>query len=247
MPRPKTAEARQTKHNSRSTQASKHAGAHAADEVCQLPYPFGNRLYYQYAHGGGNMHRPITVIDSLFCHELIKGASETDALKEARKILGKQPLSSKSANSCAAAIMAKPAVRAYIKKLMKQTHGTDQKICDQAKRVIEELDVLSFSDPNDYWEEIKDDNGNVGLKMKPLKKMGKAARAIESIKITSDKIGEMVTRNRVEVKFHSKTKSLELLGKHHKLYSDLVVHSGSISQGPQIYLPENGKNKPVGE
>lgn len=193
------------------------------------------------------MVRSMVVLDVLFCHELIKGATEGFALQIAREHLGKSRLTKNSAYTCASKIIKKPAVKAYLKKLMKQTHGSDQRICTQAKRVIEELDILSFSDPNDYWEEVKGDDGNIELKMKPLGKMGKAARAIESIKITSDKIGKMVIKTKTEVKFHSKIEALKKLGEHHKLYTQMVQHSGVVGHGPQIYLPDNGKSKPVGE
>jgi hypothetical protein len=189
----------------------------------------------------------MSVIEVLYCHELIKAIPETTAWQNALKTSGRPKLPIKSAYSCAARASQKPAVKAYLKKLLDAKHGSAEKVCAQAKMVIDELDMICQVDPRDYFEEVQKENDVTVLRMKSLMKIGKPARAIEAIEITDKKIGEMILETNTKIKFHSKLKALELLGKHHKLYTDLVQHSGNVGQGPQIYLPDNGKNKSVGD
>ena len=132
-----------------------------------------------------------------------------------------------------------PNIKAIIVRMEKEIHGSEEEVAAQARKVIDELAILSFADPRDYFTQEK--NGTV--KLKDLKDLGPAARAISSIEVESDTVGEVVIRTRSKYRFHSKTESLKLLGQHHKLYTELVAQFPPTR--PEVYLRDNGMDRPV--
>lgn len=67
-------------------------------------------------------------------------------------------------------------------------------------------------------------------------------------KIKSLGLGKMIrsikqTRaGAIQIEWHDPQKALELLGRHHKLFTDQVEHSGSIAQtSVRIFMPDNAR------
>jgi phage terminase small subunit len=138
-----------------------------------------------------------------------------------------------SATGRACLLLKNPRVKAEIARRMEKIHGSEKDNTDKAKRVIEELELLAFNDPADFFKPTQH-----GLQeLKTIHEMGAVRRAISSIKVSRTADGQQIT----EIKIRSKEKALELLGKHHQLYSE-ILPKGQIIR--PIILPDNGKSKP---
>ena len=84
-------------------------------------------------------------------------------------------------------------------------------------RVLEELSRLGFSDLRDYVEW-----GSDGVRLKESADLtDEAAAAVAQVSQTASQHGDSI-----KVKLHDKKGSLELLGKHLKLFTDKQEHSG---------------------
>ena len=190
--------------------------------------------------------RKLTPTEIIFCYKLLDGVTQGIAWNQARAQLGAKPVSTDSAYSEGARAANKIQCKRFMKRLLELKHGKPEEVAAQARMVVEELDLVCQIDPRDYFEETLDDKGKVkSLKLNSLASVGKKSRAIQSVKITERKLFDDVVDVTTEIRFHDKMKALELLGKHHKLYSDMVIHGGAVATGVQIVLPDNGKNKPV--
>ena len=76
-----------------------------------------------------------------------------------------------------------------------------------------------------------------------IRGMGAASKAISEIEYEEVKIPDTeAIKVWGKIKFHNKTQALRMLGEHHKLYTQLVDHTGEIkSPVDQGYkLPDNG-------
>ena len=135
---------------------------------------------------------------------------------------------SKNPDVDAAKMMAIPAVREAVAKAQK-------KVCDKleitAERVLQELAVLGFATMDDYTE----DDEEHGLRLN-LSKATRTQRAAIA-EFTEDTTGgagdgERKAVLRTKIKLWDKPRGLELLGKHLKLFTDVVKHEGleSLSQ-----------------
>lgn len=130
--------------------------------------------------------------------------------------------------------MKKHRVIEYLAGLRESSQGSPQEVCQQAKDTIKELALICFSDPKNYVDAL----GLPDQIKEKIKAMGPESRAISEIEV--EETGTEVKTTKVKFKFHSKMAALNLLGKHHKLYTDLLEHTGNIV-APVIYqLPDNG-------
>lgn len=135
--------------------------------------------------------------------------------------------------------MKRPRVLVYLNK-MREAMGLDiNGLSEQAKKVIDELALLSFSDPANYVDALQLPSEVCTA----IKEMGPERRAISEIEITTRRMGSEespIIQQESKFKFHSKVTALTLLGKHHKLYVDLMQHKLDPTS-PGIYeLPDNG-------
>ena len=110
-----------------------------------------------------------------------------------------------------------------------------------ADRILKELFHIATVDISAAY----DDNGH----LLPVKKIPRAIRrAIAAIKVFDEFEGFGRDRVKVgevrEVKFNDKIRALELLGKHLKLFTDKVEHSGADG-APMVLitLPDNGRDQ----
>lgn len=110
-----------------------------------------------------------------------------------------------------------------------------------AERVLDELELLAFSDPANYFE----DDEKEGLQLKMLHKMDACRRSIKKIKHTKSEtiIGdERYVENKYEYELWDKVKALERLGEYFKLFNDRRADdSDNPDNRPRVYLPDNGK------
>lgn len=85
-------------------------------------------------------------------------------------------------------------------------------------RVLKEFACLGFSNIKRYV----DKTAKGFMQFKDIDEISEEdARAIEAIKVNYDK-------NTIEFKLHSKTKTLEMIGRHLSMFSDKIEHSGAI-------------------
>ena len=192
--------------------------------------------------------KKMSTLEIIFCYKLLEGHTQGIAWNKAREQVGLKPTTTDSAYSCGARAANKQQCKRFTKRLLELKHGKPDEVAAQARMVIEELDMICQIDPRDFFDETLDDGGKIkSLKLNSLASIEKKSRAIQSVKITERKLLDDVVDVTTEIRFHDKMKALDLLGKHHKLYSDMVIHGGAVAAGIQIYLPDNGKNKPVSE
>jgi hydrogenase maturation factor HypE len=135
--------------------------------------------------------------------------------------------------------MARPRVVAFLNK-MRESMGLDiNGLSEQARKVIDELSLLSFSDPANYVDALQLPKEVC----ESIKDMGPERRAISEIEITTRRMGSEespIIQQETKFKFHSKVTALTLLGKHHKLYVELIKHQVE-KNCPDVYeLPDNG-------
>ena len=177
----------------------------------------------------------LTVRERQFCHHFIIHQKGAQALKEAGYNFEKNTTAQVYLNK----LLNMERIKKYLGILAKKIQGESEEVAEQAKKVLAELDILCFSDPLDYFN--IDDKGN--LSVKSLSQMGKGRKAISKIKQTISGSKENPTRV-LELGFHGKNESLKLLGEHHKLYTQMVRHSGEVIS-PTIYkLPDDGTSQP---
>ena len=132
----------------------------------------------------------------------------------------------KSAHVTASLLLKKPKIRATIDALLKK-HA--DKLDLSAEKVLAELMKLAFSNMLDYMR--VDENGAFVLDFSNLTR----EQAVPIQEYTVDATGgtgdgerKLVMRTRF--KLADKTRALELLGKHFKLFTDLIEHSTNPQQ-----------------
>ena len=136
----------------------------------------------------------------------------------------------------------RPHVKNLLNEIRKRHIGTDSEIAEEIKKITDEIKILAFSSPVDYADIL----GLPDSVKKKLIDIGPAARAISDIEIEEYVVGEGVTKRNIKLKFHSKTKSLEMISKIHKLYADTAIIEGDIDSPVSHWgLPSNGMEKTV--
>jgi len=117
-----------------------------------------------------------------------------------------------SAKSQAASMLQTEAIQVNLRRLMRKRERNYEL---SSERVLKELTKVAFSDIRDLY----DDNGN----MIPMNELDdNIAPAVASIKVKErfGKNGDSEIEK--EIRLWDKPKGLELLGKHFKLYTDLI-------------------------
>lgn len=161
-----------------------------------------------------------------FCYEYI-----------ANKFNGKQAAisagySEKTAEVQASQLLTRLKVQRKVKELTEKHLKT---LAIKGEDVIRELTIMGFSNMSDFV------NLNPAeTTIKTFEEMGENTRAIQSIEVTPEVIG-----TKIKFKLYDKKASLELIGKHLQMFTDKVdlTSGGEKIEGPQIYLPDNGRNK----
>ena len=172
----------------------------------------------------------------LFCHRYVLCNNETQAASEAYPKLTRESAANKGYT-----LLKNPAVKKYIAKLQEEIHGSKEQVTDKAKQVLDELDLVGFSDIRVFFPEGTEER-------KFLDRAGISARAVESIEITENRYGvgpDVRVEKNTKFKLHNKMKALELRGKNLKLYTDLI--QGVVITKPEVYVPDNGRNRPANE
>lgn len=121
------------------------------------------------------------------------------------------------AAACASRLLGTARVAAYVAK--KQAKHLDRYDVT-AERVIRELAIVGFSDLRDY---TVDAYGHVALGE------GETGRAVQSIKrrVQADEDGNETIET--EIKLWEKTSALQMLGRHLKLFTDVVEVRGDLA------------------
>jgi hypothetical protein len=147
-----------------------------------------------------------------------------------------------TADNKAIKVLAKAQAKAYLTKLALESQGSVATVASQAKKVIEELDIISFNDIRDYVDQLSIPNE---LKTS-IKNIGNSARAISEIEFESTGIPNTeIINTKIKVKFHNKLQALTKLGEHHKLFTTLVDLNAKVETPVKWSLPDNGMNEEV--
>jgi len=136
-----------------------------------------------------------------FCEEYLIDLNATQAAIRAG-------YSKKTANEQGARLLVNVSVQTEIQKLMKKREKRTEITQD---RVLEELFYLGFSNIKDY---VDASTAKGFVTFKDIEKIpDEKARAIEAIKAN-------YKEGRIEFKLHSKTKTLEMIGRHLGMFID---------------------------
>jgi len=146
----------------------------------------------------------LTAKQKLFCdYYLISLNGKESAIKS-----GYSP---KTANVIASQNLEKPHIKRY---LDKQMNKRSKELNITAKNVLQEISKLAFANISDVL-----DISNDGIVIKDLSNVDLSyiAEAYEITDVNNEK--------RIRLKFHDKTKNLELLCRHLGLFKDKIEHS----------------------
>lgn len=124
--------------------------------------------------------------------------------------------SKKTAGSQGERLLNRSDIKAIVQKKMDERAT---RVDITADRVLEEIAKLAFSNINDFvdWSD-----GAVSIR---------ASAGIDNKKLGAiSEVSESATQNgsNIKVKMHDKVRALELAGKHLKLFTDKVEHSGKV-------------------
>ncbi len=158
----------------------------------------------------------LTPKQEAFCREYLKDLNQTKAAERAG-------FSKRTAKAQAAQLMDKPAVREVIQDLMDKRAKRVEVDGDQ---VLAELKLIGHSDIRELFDEF-------GCVKPILAWPEHIARTVSSIEVFEEYQGKGEDREYLgqtkKVKFWDKLRALELMGKHKKLFTDRVEHSGTIT------------------
>lgn len=137
--------------------------------------------------------------------------------------------SKRTAGKIGAKLLTLPHVAAAVAAAMQARQERTQITAD---RVLEELARIAFGDPRKVmsW-------GPDGVTL------------IDSSELSDDEaamiaeVSETKTLHggSIKGKTHDKVRALELIGRHLKMFTDKVEHSGSVESLVRVYLPDNGR------
>lgn len=147
-----------------------------------------------------------------FCHEYLKDYNGAQAAIRAG-------YSSTGSNVNAHRILNRPEVKEYLKSIMAPI---EEEMEATSQRTLKELSRLAFHDPGDYFK--RDAKGK--LVIKDIDELTKAQRAA---------IAEYDPVKKV-LKLYSKDPSLDKLGKHFKLFTELNENQTSFTIMPELKL-----------
>lgn len=124
--------------------------------------------------------------------------------------------SSKTANRIATELLSKPVIQAEIEESVKKRSARTEITQD---RVLLEIARLAFNDPRKVFDK---NNALLPIHEWP----DDVAAAISSIKVLEYKVDGEVVGETKEVKFWDKGKQLELAGKHLRMLTEKIEHTG---------------------
>jgi phage terminase small subunit len=166
------------------------------------------------AKGWKFMTRPLTPKQEAFCREYLIDLNGTQAAIRAG-------YSAKGAHVQAAQLLSNPKVQAFANKLKADRSERTEITAD---RVLLEIGRLAFADIRNVFDE----KGNLlPVHLLPAE----IAASVSSIEVVTSKVpggGPSEVEHTAKIKFWDKRGSLELLGKHLKMFTDKVEHSGQI-------------------
>lgn len=157
---------------------------------------------------------PLTKRQEEFCRQYLIDLNGTQAAIRAG-------YSTKGAHVQAAQLLSNPKVQSFANKLKADRSARTEITADM---VLKEIGRLAFADIRSLFDE----NGRLlPVHMLPPE----VAASIASIEVVTSKVpgGEPVdVEHTAKVKFWDKRGSLELLGRHLKMFTDKIEHSGKI-------------------
>jgi phage terminase small subunit len=157
----------------------------------------------------------LTEHQKIFCYEYIKDWNATNAALRAG-------YAETSAHSQACRMLKKDKVKKFIDDLIRSTIGNE--IESTKLRVLRELKAIAFADITKDVNLVKytREDGTEYMKVEFNEtKDSDNKKAIQSIRATSS--------GGIEVKYHDKSKALEMLGRSVALFTDKVEHSGGVN------------------
>lgn len=162
----------------------------------------------------------LSEFEELFCLEFTKDLNGTQAYLRARQ---NPKLKPRSAQTEASKLLSKPILVQKIRTLMEERK---ERVLVDSDDVLRELKRMGYSDLRGLF---KEDGTIIPVHEWPED----LARAVSSIEV--EEIFEWIDKEKVwtgytkKIKFWPKDKALELMGKHKKLFTEKVEHSGSVS------------------
>ena len=156
------------------------------------------------------MSEKLTAQQELFCHEYLVDLNATEAAKRAG-------YSKKTARTQGSRLLTNVAIMTRIQELLAPKI---EKIEITAEKVIQELGRIAFAKMTDVarWT-------HSGMEFIPSRDLTEDQAA--TILMVSESTNQHGGSLRIQQ--HDKLKALELLGKHLKLYTDKVEHSGNLT------------------
>jgi phage terminase small subunit len=149
--------------------------------------------------------------------------------------------SEKTAKSIGQENLTKPDIQRAIQS---QMNTRAEKVEISAERVLQELGAIAFHDVNDVvyvdtrdyisgWKEVKPEKEGEPMIKEPIMDTAQMVIVKDLSELTPLQRKSIAAikqgKEGIEIKFHDKIKAIELLGKHMKLFSDQLEHSGSIT------------------
>lgn len=147
----------------------------------------------------------MTPKQELFCKEYLIDLNATQAAIRAG-------YSVNTAEKIGSENLRKPEVAKKIQEAMNQR---SQETEITAKRVLQEIAKMAFLDIGEAY----DDKGKL---LSPKDMPENIRRAVAGIEVNEISVGDVVIGETKKVKFHDKSKGLEMLGRHLKLFTDVL-------------------------
>jgi phage terminase small subunit len=164
----------------------------------------------------------LSEFEELFCVEFAKDFNATQAYIRARK---NPKLKASSAAVEACKLLKKPKIVAKIRTLMEKRV---ERVQIEGDEVLKELSRIGYSDLRALYELD-------GTIKHPKDWPEELARAVASIEVDEIEEWDNERKEKVfigytkKIKFWPKTHALELMGKHKKLFTEKVEHSGTLT------------------
>jgi len=167
----------------------------------------------------------LTPKQKAFCNEYLIDLNATQAAIRAG-------YSKKTAKTIGAQNLSKLNLQEVIQELMKKREKRTEITQD---RVLEELACLGFSNIKDY---VSASTAKGFIAFKDIEKISdEKARAIEAIKVN-------YKEGKIEFKLHSKTKTLDMIGRHLGMFKDIGDQLAEIIyQASEKFMPKTDNEK----
>jgi phage terminase small subunit len=128
--------------------------------------------------------------------------------------------------------LSKPYIQEYIeKRISEKAMSADEVLLRLGEIARGSLKQFTKTRDDDIWPDLTaaaaQENFHLLKKIKPKRRVG-------------GKPGDEWVETEVEIEIHDPLKALELLGKHHKLFTDKTEHSGKVNTTPSLNVIING-------